>query len=58
MPGPVTTIRMAKIWNVSAKLLSFVMLARIDGFVERIDNEHFTNTIQNNWVLFKFVGPD
>ncbi len=32
----------AENWNVSAKLLSFVILASIDGFVGRIDNEHFT----------------
>ncbi len=51
MQGQVTTIRMPKIWNVRAKLLSYVILAIIDGFVGRIDNEHFTNTIQSSWVL-------
>jgi hypothetical protein len=30
MLGLVIAIRMPKIWNVSAKLLSFVMLASID----------------------------
>ena len=35
-----------------AKLLLYVMLAIIDGFVERIDNAHWVNTIQSSWVLW------
>ena len=35
-----------------AKLLSYVMLASNDGFVERIDNAHWVNTIQSSWVLW------
>jgi hypothetical protein len=33
-----------------AKLLSYVMLASIDGFVVGIDNAHLANTIQSSWV--------
>jgi hypothetical protein len=30
-----------------AKLLSYEMLASIDGFMERTDNAHLANTIQS-----------
>ncbi len=59
MPGPVTTIRMPRIRNVTAKLLSYVILASIDGIVGtlgRIDNEHLANTIQNSWVLLSRIS--
>ena len=35
-----------------AKLLSYVMLASNDGFMERIDNAHSADTIQSSWVLW------
>ncbi len=38
-----------------AKLLSYVMLASIDGFVGRIYNEHLTNTTQSSLVMWAFV---
>ena len=39
-----------------AKLLSYVMVASIGGFVERIDNAHLADTIQSSWVLWGLPG--
>ncbi len=50
MQGPVTTCQSFE--KESAKLRSYVILASIDGFVVRIDNEHLENTIQTSWVLW------
>jgi hypothetical protein len=40
-----------------AKLLSCVMLASNDGFVERIDNAHSADTIKSSWVMWGRISP-